>query len=707
MTAPAAPPLDPGLVELAAAHGVATSYDDWSGRRVVVGEPAVLAALAALGVEAASPATLVTARAELDAAPWRRVLPPALVVRQGDRAQVEVRGDVTLSLLLEDGSATPVAVAGPVLQERDGRPLRRVELPELPLGWHRLQVEGDVEGGQCVLVVAPPSIALPPALERTWGWMVQLYALRSAGSWAVGDYADLRAVVRATAGQGGGVVLANPLHAETPVVPLNPSPYSPSSRRFRSPVWLRVEDVPEYAAAPAELQDRVSGLRPPTDPERVERDVAWRAKLAALELLWPGHREDDLAAFRAELGDPLEDFALFCALAERHGVPWQDWPEGLRHPNGPVVAAAREELAERVSFWCWVQLLVDEQLREVAGAAAGMPVGVVHDLAVGVDAGGADAWALQDALALTTTVGAPPDSFNQQGQDWGLPPWRPDRLRELGYAPYRELLQGVLRHAGGVRIDHVMGLFRLWWVPAGASADGGTYVSYDADAMLGVLALEAVRAGAVVVGEDLGTVEDRVRTALDSAGVLGSAVLWFETEDEQFVPPKRWRELAMATVTTHDLPTAAGFLAEEHVQVRDELGQLGMPVEQERARVRAEREGLLAMLGGEGLLEAAGGDVVLAMHAALAASPCRVVLAAFGDAVGDLRQPNLPGTVDEYPNWRLPVADAIGHPLMLEELLAAPGVARLATLLDEQVRGRAVRSPPPTPDRASPRYPTT
>jgi 4-alpha-glucanotransferase len=233
-----------------------------------------------------------------------------------------------------------------------------------------------------------------------------------------------------------------------------------------------------------------------------------------------------------------------------------------------------------------------------------------------------------------------------------------------------------------------MGLFRLWWVPSGATAAAGTYVSYDADALLGVLALEAARAGVVVVGEDLGTVEDRVRETLGATGVLGSAVLWFERDEDTgaFLPPQSWPAAALASVTTHDLPTAAGFLAEEQVRVRDELGQLGVPVEQERARVREEREGLLAMLREAGLLERYDGDVVLAMHGALAASPCRLVLAAFGDAVGDLRQPNLPGTVDQYPNWRLPVADGSGTPLTLEELLASEGVERLTALLREGVR---------------------
>lgn len=685
--------VEPLLAELAAAHGVATSYEDWRRRTVAVRRPAVVAALAALGVDASTPAAVEQALEADEAAPWRRLLPPCVVLR-GDERVVELRtpesAEVGLRVLLEDGgelavdvSRTPLSSQRPL--RHDDRVLRHVVLPRLPLGWHRLRATAGDETDDVVLVVAPARLALPPGLDRAWGWMVQLYSLRSKGSWGVGDYADLRTVVERSAADGAGVVLLNPIHAETPVPPLNPSPYSPSSRRFRSPLYLRVEDVAEFGAAPPDVRDAVLALRPVTDAERVQRDPAWAAKVAALELLWPMHRADDLAAFRAAQGEPLEQFAVFCALAEQHGVPWQDWPEPLRRPDGPGIAAAVEQHADRVAFWCWVQLLVDEQL---VGLGDALAVGVVHDLAVGVDAGGADAWALQDALALGTTVGAPPDSFNQTGQDWGLPPWRPDRLRELGYAPFRDVVRGCLRHAGGLRIDHVMGLFRLWWVPAGSSADAGTYVSYDSDALLGVLALEATRAGALVVGEDLGTVEDRVRTALDDTGVLGSAVLWFERDEQTgaFIRPEKWRPMALATVTTHDLPTAAGLLAGEQVRVRHELGQLGMPLEEEQQRARDERERLLQMLAETGLLDRHG-DPVLAMHAALAASPSRLVLAAFGDAVGDLRQPNLPGTVDEYPNWRLPVADGHGRPLTLEDLLDSGRVHRLAGLLDEGVHG--------------------
>ena len=679
------------LASLAAAHGVATSYVDWRGKPTDVADAAVVAALAALGVEAEDDEAVARSLTETEDAPWRRLLPHVVVVRGGAGAvdvHVPATGTVLLELRLEDGSSRDVPVAGPVVA-RSGEAVRRsVPLAGLPLGWHRLRARAGDRVDEATVVSAPARLHLPAGLGRAWGWMLQLYALRSRASWAIGDYADLRTVLEAAAEDGAGVTLLNPLHAETPVLPLNPSPYSPSSRRFRSALYLHVEDVPEYAAAPADVRAAVDALKPESDPERIPRDPPWQAKLAALELLWPLHREQDLAAWRDEQGRPLEEFAVFCVLAEQHGVPWQSWPEPLRRPDGQAVREAAEQSAERVAFWCWVQLLVDEQL---AGLGTGMAVGVVHDLAVGVDAGGADAWALQDALALRTTVGAPPDSFNQQGQDWGLPPWRPDRLAETGYRPFRDVVRGVLRHAGGLRIDHVMGLFRLWWVPPGATAADGTYVSYDAEALLAVLALEAHRAGALVVGEDLGTVEERVREALDATGILGSAVLWFETEDDVFVPPQRWREATLATVTTHDLPTAAGFLAEEQVRVRAELGQLGVPVEEERATVRAQRAALLEMLESAGLLEQCDGDVPLAMHAALVAAPSRLVLAALGDAVGDLRQPNLPGTVDEYPNWRLPVADGSGRPLGLEELLAHPGVRRLAALLGEGVaRSREV-----------------
>ncbi len=431
-----------------------------------------------------------------------------------------------------------------------------------------------------------------------------------------------------------------------------------------------------------------------------------------------GHARNGHGDGQAEGNDDLTDFATWCALAERHGPDWRLWPAELRDPRSPAVADARVELWDRVAFHRWLQHACDAALAAAQAAAhdAGMTVGIVHDLAVGVDPGGADAWALQDVFAAGATVGAPPDGFNQQGQDWALPPWRPDRLAETGYAPFRQMVAAVLRRGGGLRVDHILGLFRLWWIPAGNSASKGTYVRYDADAMLGLLALEAARAGALVVGEDLGTVESSVAARLARAGVLGSTVAWFERDaDSGPLPPRHWREPAMASITTHDLPTVAGYLTGEHVRVRARRGLLRRSEEAELQAWRQERDSLITLLQDEGLLvvdltvadpadlpasgpapdpavgsgpdpdaglsPAALREVAFALHGLLTRSPSRIVLAAPGDALGDLRQPNLPGTVDSYPNWRLPVTDADGRPVTVERLRVDPQVRRLARLL--------------------------
>jgi len=676
-------PVPAELAALAAAHGVATSYDDWAGRPVAVSADTVAAVLAALDVPAGTPAQVRRTLAELRAQRAARLLPPTVVAWAGHPRPLTRPDGRPLSggagsVELADGTLRPLPESGGGL----------VLPADLPIGWHRLSVTASGQAATAALVVAPPRIPLPPGLRRAWGWMVQLYALRGAGSWGMGDYADLAELVDWSGREGGaGFVLCNPLHAPTPVDPIEDSPYFPSSRRFHSPLYLRVAETAEYGRAGADVRAAVDRLAPPAGP-LIDRTETWLAKRAALRLLFPYRSAGELAAFRAGRGAALEDFALFCALAERHGRDWRRWPAALRHPASAAMRSARDERTAAVEFHAWLQLLCDRQLAAVAAAAdrAGMPVGVVHDLAVGVDPGGADAWAWQDVVSGQATVGAPPDSFNQRGQDWQLPPWRPDRLAEAGYAPFREVLRAVLRHAGGIRVDHVMGLFRLWWVPAGRGPEAGAYVHYDAEAMLATVAVEAHAAAAVVVGEDLGTVDPAVGRRLADLGVLGSDVAWFcrDPDSGEFLPPADWRALAMASVSTHDLPTVAGWLADEPVRVRAELGQLALPVGQERARMAAERDGLLALLRRLGLLAAEADDpaaVSVALHALLAASPARLVAASPGDAVGDLRQPNLPGTRTEYPNWRLPLADATGRPVTLEEFRHHPQVARLLAAL--------------------------
>lgn len=529
-------------------------------------------------------------------------------------------------------------------------------------------------------MAAPPKAPQAPA---TWGWMLQLYALRSARSWGIGDLGDLREFVNWTASEhGSGAVLLNPLHAPGPTHPVQPSPYTPSSRRFANPLALRIEDIDSYRRTDPDTRAEVDALRVSPSTERIDHDLMWAAKRAALELLWHAEgRPDPLDG--PSVSEGLRDWATYCALAERHRGRWSRWPEPLRDVAAPAVASARQELAPRLAFHAWVQQRCVEQLNAVRDAAgeSGMGLGVLHDLAVGVDADGADAWALADVLATGVSIGAPPDNFTPRGQDWGLPPWRPDRLAANGYGALRDMLRAVLAHADGLRIDHVAGLWRLWWIPPGDGPDRGTYVHYDADVMLAVLALEAHRARATVVGEDLGTVEPKVTEALADYGMLVCAVSWF-TRDESapgqpLLRPAAWPSRAAASLSTHDLPTAAGFLRGEHVRARADLGLLD-DVPAEKANADRERAEWLALLRSEGLLPADDGTsslddpaIIAAMHRFLASTPSHLKLISPYDVIAEPRQPNLPGTVDEYPNWRLPL------PETLEQLRDDPRVAEI------------------------------
>ncbi|HSO65018.1 MAG TPA: 4-alpha-glucanotransferase, partial [Ornithinibacter sp.] len=400
-----------------------------------------------------------------------------------------------------------------------------------------------------------------------------------------------------------------------------------------------------------------------------------------------GRRERSFAEFCEREGEGLTTFATWCALAEAHGLPWAAWERELQDPSSTAVAVFRERHADDVDFHRWLQWLLEQQLAAAQHEAltAGMSLGVVHDLAVGVHPAGADAWGLGDALARGVTVGAPPDQFNQLGQDWSQPPWRPDRLAELGYAPFRDMVRTVLRDSGGIRVDHIIGLFRLWWIPAGGAPADGTYVHYDHEALLGILVLEAQRAGAVVIGEDLGVVAPHVRDYMMERGLVGTSILWFEWEDDRPKPPEHYRDLCLSTVTTHDLPPSAGYLSLEHVAIREQLGLLTRPVEEERAQEEASIARLRDACIERGLLRPGAGidATVEALHRWMALTPSRMLAVALADVVGDLRAVNQPGTNDEYPNWRVPLAGPDGRPVSLEDVREAD----LAPVLFAALRG--------------------
>jgi 4-alpha-glucanotransferase len=694
------------LHELAHGRGVATEYWDWTGQHVEVSHATIRTVLRALGIDASSDAAVDTALRDQADARWRRTLPPTVVARQGWTPWIEVHvphgASVWLDVELEDGSMRQARQVDRWVPPRtiDGAEVGEAtfELPgDLPLGWHRLRahVEGRAEPASATLVVTPGRLELPPALRdgRVWGLMTQVYQVRSRRSWGIGDLADL-ADLSAWAGHelGADFVLVNPLHAAEPITPMEPSPYLPTTRRFVNPIYLRVEDLPEVAYLGPTRRARVEALaaraRRLTEADAIDRDAVWQAKAPALRLVFEhgleGRRAIDFERYCQREGEGLLTFATWSALAEVHGLPWTTWPEALQDPSSPEVAAFAKEHEQEVDFHRWLQWLLDGQLSAVQrdAKAAGMSLGVVHDLAVGVHPRGADAWGLAGALAQGITVGAPPDQFNQLGQNWDQPPWHPDRLAELGYAPYRDMLRTVLKDSGGIRVDHIIGLFRLWWVPEGHSADEGTYVRYDHEALVGILALEAHRAGAVVIGEDLGVVEPWVRDYMQERGILGTSILWFEkTEDGRVRPPEDYRELCLSTVTTHDLPPTAGFLGLEHVAVRARLGLLTRPVEEERAAEEESIGSVREALAERGLLGAVTTvpETVRALHRFLARTPSRMLGVAVPDLVGDRRSVNQPGTQDEYPNWRVPLSGPDGRPVLLEDVVAAelaPLIAR-------------------------------
>ncbi|MDO5098681.1 MAG: 4-alpha-glucanotransferase [Corynebacterium sp.] len=703
------------LRELAGAHAISTSYTGFGGNTIDVSNDTLIKTLRALGVdlgteEFPSEETLTKALTDRHDAEFRRPLPRCIVTTDATTHAFNVHvhdgAPAELTITFEDGSVTEITT-----QLDNWTPPRTIddvtwgegtfELPAgLPQGWHTITLVSDGVTDSCTLIVTPARLSTTDTYINSpvAGVMAQMYSVRSENSWGIGDFNDLGFLGETIAQEGAGdFLLINPMHAAEPFPPIEDSPYLPTTRRFTNPIYIRVEDIPEIEllddATRADIEEIAAEFTSQNrDGENIERNPIYEAKLQVLrEIYLAGRdetREQQFRDFIHQEGDGLAEFATWCAR--------RDLDEQAGHGNH----AAVPEMEELTEFYMWLQWICDSQLAVAQARCieAGMKIGIMADLAVGVHPGGADAENLAAVLAPDASVGAPPDSYNQHGQDWSQPPWHPEKLAEVGYKPWRDMLRTVLRHSGGIRVDHVLGLFRLFWIPRMQHPSTGTYVNYDFHALVGILALEAERAGAVVIGEDLGTFEPWVQDVLAGYGIMGTNILWFESSPHHGGARRKeeYRTAALASVTTHDLPPTAGYLEGEHIALRERLGLLITDAEQDIAEDLAWQAQVLNRVleqGGfdgedfemdtfEGRARNERGEtdvLVAATHRFIAHTPAALSCTALVDMVGDRKVQNQPGTTkDLYPNWCVPLSDAEGNVVLIEDLASNPLFKKIA-----------------------------
>ncbi|MDX2251015.1 MAG: 4-alpha-glucanotransferase [Nitrospira sp.] len=708
---------------LADRAGIATDYYDIAGTLHVTTDETRRAILAAMNFRVESRAELIDALTAWDHRPWMQGCDPVRILRQGEapgrwllhvpcESHEESVIRVRWWLVSESGERSHEREEGPGLKVEEvrvvaGRRFMRTEftLPHaLPLGYYSAHVQ--VQGGSVELatgfrvIVAPAGCFVPEWFERgtrLWGIALQLYSLRSDRNWGVGDFQDLSAVVEWAGTQlGASVIGLNPLHALKNTTPYHISPYSPTSRLFLNELYIDVEQVEECRTDPtvracladATFRARLDAAR---RSEFVEYEAVAAAKRTVLGLCAQAFARENFEGgdpdrspttergrvfqeYVRQEGEPLAHYALFRVLEdEQQREPsspevWMDWPEPYRDPSSAAVGEFRRRHTRQIHAIQYVQWLAHGQLRALVDKAgqAGMPIGLYYDLALGSDRAGADGWRFQPVLAMKADCGAPPDAFAPDGQNWGFSPADPLRLRASGYEYLIELLRRNFRYGGAIRLDHVMALFRLFWIPRGLPASKGTYVHYPADDLLAILALESVRAKVLVIGEDLGTVPDWVRQRLGTAGVLSYRVFYFErTWEGGWKPPGAYPSQSLAVAATHDLPTLTGYWDGADIETRAELGFFSSVETKMSALAERQREkaAIMAALRSEGLWppglpgNAAHGpamtwELARAIHVYLARTPAWLVLANVEDVIGARAQTNVPGTVDEHPNWR-------------------------------------------------------
>lgn len=658
---------DEALIALADAAGVDARWENFAGEERAVSSGALREVLRALGYPADSDAQIAESRAALKVPKGLASLPPLLTGRVGSPIRLGIGHEPPRALLLSESGA-----------RHDVR-LDRGDVPGIDEpGYHRLLI-GERE---IVLAIAPRSAPSPG--ERVWGLAAQVYGLRRSGDGGIGDTLSVAQLAEQAAKRGADMIALSPMHALFTAQPGHYGPYSPSSRLFLNPLLASAELVLGEEAVRAAIAQTGLGdeLRQLERLDLIDWPSAARVRLTLFRALFaqfflmpdgPQDLRSGFAAFEAEGGALLASHACFEALQEEQltlnpkAVDWREWAADLRDPEGPAVAAFAQSHRRDILFHMFLQFLAERSLAaaQVRARDAGMRVGLIADMAVGMDPAGSHAWSRPQDLLNGLAIGAPPDLFNPNGQQWGITGFSPRALRTTGFAPFLATLRACLRNAGGVRIDHAMGLQRLWLVPEGASPADGAYLRYPLSDLLRLLALEAERHRAIVVGEDLGTVPEGLREALGAHGIQGMRVLWFEKDEDAFLPPKRWDRDVMAMTTTHDLPTAAAWWTGADIRLRAEHGVLGKnqkPADLERERA-SEKEALWQTMSEAGVASddppAKPGPFVDAAIRFVARSRSRIALLPLEDVLGQQEQPNLPGTTDQHPNWRRRTPDTV------------------------------------------------
>ena len=694
------------LDHLAHLAGIEDGWWDFYGQWRVVPTQTKQVFLRAMGFAIDSEDALEQSLADFDQRSWRRVLEPVTVLEQGDDLAVAMtiaaardKDMVSWRLICEDGLECGGSVqidSQTWIEERwlDEALIKRwhLALPAgLALGYHRLLVEvADDVRAQTQVIVTPAQAFVPAVAAQApgaWGIATQIYALRDQSDWGVGSYGSLARLAAGAAKMGAATIGINPLHALFPNQPEKFSPYAPSSRRVLNVGYLDIEAICEFATCRGAKRLYASpGFQANLDRLRAYPMVEY-AEVAhlqgpILEELYQHFRTEHLAAgdargqafraFQAAGGDKARLFCTFEALAERFtraGTPyWRHWPAQYQHPDNPAVAAFGQDNPAKVEFYWWLQFVADEQLAHAqqAGLDAGAGIGLYRDLAVGIAGDGADAWMDQDRLALGVSVGAPPDPLALKGQDWGLAPFNPIALREAGYEPFIAVMRANMAHAGALRLDHAMALQRLYWVPPGLEADQGAYVRYPVDDLFRLVALESVRNRCLIIGEDLGTVPEGFRQRMERMALFAYRVMVFEkTGPDRFKRPDEFQDQALSIFATHDLPSLRGWWAEIDIDSRQRLDLYPRPgmAEDERSGRAADRAALVEALIEEAGLEpgfplagSLSDEQALALsdaaHAYLGQARSRLMMVQMEDVFGLTLQMNLPGTVDQHPNWR-------------------------------------------------------